>query len=115
MAPWDEPSSRNCCDSTMAFLQMEKEKVANKAAKEMMNHIRELFLALEYEESHQEENTMSCDPSKKTLMILYSMTSKVKKYWRKTWKASKELFIKDQASCDEETMEGCVHKKKEEL
>ena len=55
----------------MAYLEMEKEKVANKVAKEMMNHIRELFVALNdeevfkeqtYEESHQEENTMSCDP-----------------------------------------------------
>jgi hypothetical protein len=55
----------------MAFLQMEKKKDANKAAKEMMNCIQELFPALDdeevfkehtYEESHQEENTMSCDP-----------------------------------------------------
>jgi hypothetical protein len=46
MAPWNEPSSRNCCDSTMEFLQMEKEKDANKAAKEMMNHIRNYFLPL---------------------------------------------------------------------
>ena len=71
MAPWDEPSSRTCYDSKMAFLQMEKEKVANKAAKKMMNRIRKLFHALDdeevleeqtYEESYQEENTMSCDP-----------------------------------------------------
>jgi hypothetical protein len=50
MAPWDEPSSRTCYDSKMAFLQMEKEKVANKYAKEMMNQIRELFPSLDYEE-----------------------------------------------------------------
>jgi hypothetical protein len=50
MAPWDEPSSRTCYDSKMAFLQMEKEKVANKAAKEMMNHIKELFPSLDDEE-----------------------------------------------------------------
>jgi hypothetical protein len=63
MAPWDEPSSKTCYDSKMEFLQMEKEKVANKDAKEMMNHIRELFPALDdeevleeqiYEESYQE-------------------------------------------------------------
>jgi hypothetical protein len=67
MAPWDEPSSRTCYDSKMEFLQMEKEKVANKAAKEMMNHIRELFPALDdeevleeqiYEESYQEDLMM---------------------------------------------------------
>jgi len=46
----------------MSFFQMEKEKAANKDAKEMMNHMRELFPSLEYEESHQEENTMSCYP-----------------------------------------------------
>jgi hypothetical protein len=52
---------------------MEKEKDANKAAEEMMNLIRELFPAPDneemfeeqtYEESHQEENTISCDPFK---------------------------------------------------
>jgi hypothetical protein len=41
---------------------MEKEKVANKVVEEMMNLIRELFPSLDDEESHQEENTMSCDP-----------------------------------------------------
>jgi hypothetical protein len=64
MAPWDEPSSKTCYESKMAFLQMEKEKDANKAAKEMMNRIRELFHALDdeevlegriYEESYQED------------------------------------------------------------
>jgi hypothetical protein len=54
MAPWDEPSSRTYCDSTMAFLQMEKEKAANKVAKEMMNRIRELFPALDDEEVFEE-------------------------------------------------------------
>jgi hypothetical protein len=34
----------------MEFLQMEKEKVANKVAKEMMNHIREFFHTLDDEE-----------------------------------------------------------------
>jgi hypothetical protein len=71
MAPWDEPPSRNCYASKKELLQMEKEKAANKAVEEMMNLIRELFPALDdeevfeeqtYEESHQEENTMSCDP-----------------------------------------------------
>jgi hypothetical protein len=71
MAPWDEPSSRTCCDWTIKFLQMEKEKPTNKVSKEMMNHIRELFPTLDdeevleeqtYEESYQEENMMSCDP-----------------------------------------------------
>jgi hypothetical protein len=46
MAPWDEPSSITCYDSKMEFLQMEKEKVANKDAKEMMNHIKELLPTL---------------------------------------------------------------------
>jgi hypothetical protein len=45
MAPWDEPSSRTCYHSKMAFLQMEKEN----AAKKMMNHIRELFPSLDDE------------------------------------------------------------------
>ena len=54
MAPWNEPSSRNCCDSTMTFLQMEKEKAAIKSTKEMMNHIRELFPALDDEEVFEE-------------------------------------------------------------
>jgi hypothetical protein len=49
----------------MAFLQMEKEKAANQAAKEMMNRIRELFPTLDdeevleeqiYEESYQEDS-----------------------------------------------------------
>jgi hypothetical protein len=89
MAPWDEPSSRTCYDSKMAFLQMEKEKVANKAAKEMMNRIKELFPSLDDEDldetfdeekviisalpfdediqafvppAHREENMMSCNP-----------------------------------------------------
>jgi hypothetical protein len=71
MAPWNEPPSRNCCASKKDFLQMEKEKAANKYVEEMMNLIRELFPTLDdeevfeeetYEESHQEENTMSCDP-----------------------------------------------------
>ena len=44
----------------MAFLQMEMEKDVNKAAKEMMNRIKELFPALENEEvldefSHDED------------------------------------------------------------
>jgi hypothetical protein len=67
MAPWDEPSSRTCYVSNMELLQMEKEKVANKTIEEMMNRIKELFLAKElaleneeviegqtYEESYQE-------------------------------------------------------------
>jgi hypothetical protein len=71
MEPRDEPSSRTYCDSMMEFLHMEKEKVAKKVVKEMMNRIRELFPTLDdeevfeeqkYEESHQEENTVSCDP-----------------------------------------------------
>ena len=47
MAPWDEPSSRTCYASKKALLQMEKEKVANKATKKMMNRIKELFPAKE--------------------------------------------------------------------
>jgi hypothetical protein len=71
MAPWDEPPSINWYASKKELFQMEKEKAANKAAEEMMNHIRELFPSLDDEEvfeektnkeSHQEENTMSCDP-----------------------------------------------------
>jgi len=50
MAPWDEPSSKTCYDSKMAFLQMEKEKDVNSAAKEMMNHIKELFPTLDDED-----------------------------------------------------------------
>jgi hypothetical protein len=55
------------------FYKWKRKKVANKSVEEMMNHIRELFPALDdeevfeeqtYEESHQEENTMSCDPFK---------------------------------------------------
>ena len=38
----------------MEFLQMEKEKDANKASKEMMNQIRELFPALDDEEILEE-------------------------------------------------------------
>jgi hypothetical protein len=49
MATWDETSSKTFYDSKMAFLQMEKEKDANTAAKEMMNHIRELFPSLDNE------------------------------------------------------------------
>ena len=69
MTPWDEPPSRNCYATKKELLKMEKD--ANKAAKEMMNLRRELFHSLDdeevfeeqtYEESHQEENTMSCDP-----------------------------------------------------
>jgi len=55
MAPWDEPSSRTCYDSKMAFLQMEKEKAANKDAKEKMNNIRELFPSLDDEEVLEEK------------------------------------------------------------
>ena len=55
MAPWNEPSSRNFCDSTMEFLQMEKEKATNKCAKEMMNHIRELFPTLSDEKVFKEQ------------------------------------------------------------
>jgi hypothetical protein len=71
MASWDEPPSRNCYASKKELLQMEKEKAANKVVEEMMNLIRELFPApgdeemfeeQTYEESHQEENIMSCDP-----------------------------------------------------
>jgi hypothetical protein len=70
MAPWDEPPFINCYASKKELLQMEKEKDANKVVEEMMNHIRELFPTLDdeevfeeqtYEESHQEENTMSCE------------------------------------------------------
>jgi hypothetical protein len=43
MAPWDEPSSITCHTLRMTLLQTEKEKVANKATEEMMNHIKELF------------------------------------------------------------------------
>jgi hypothetical protein len=55
---------------------MEKENDANKAAEEMMNHIRELFLSLDNEEvfeeeNHQEENTMSCDPFKELDDVLF--------------------------------------------
>jgi len=56
MAPWDEPSSRSFYPSRRELLQMEKEKSANKDAKEMMNRIKDLFqksikeIALEYEE-----------------------------------------------------------------
>jgi hypothetical protein len=71
MAPWDEPPFKNCCASKKELLHMEKEKVVHKVVEELKNHIRELFLALDdeevfeeqtYEENHQEENTMSCDP-----------------------------------------------------
>jgi hypothetical protein len=50
---------------------MKKEKATNKVVEEIMNRIRELFPSLDdeevfkeqiYEDSHQEENTMSCDP-----------------------------------------------------
>ena len=53
------------------FYKWKRKKATNKAVEEMMNRIRELFPALDdeevfkeqtYEESHQEENTMSCDP-----------------------------------------------------
>jgi hypothetical protein len=50
MAPWDEPPSRNCYASKKERLQMEKEKAANKVVEEMMNLIRELFLALDDED-----------------------------------------------------------------
>lgn len=102
---------------------MEKEKDANKDVEEMMNHISELFLALDdeevfeeqtYEESHQEENTMSCDPFKDLDDALF-MTFKVKSvrgnlgYDRSPRrKARKELCTQNQASCDEEAMEGLV-------
>jgi hypothetical protein len=71
MAPWDEPPYRNCYASKKEPLHVEKEKAANKAAKEMMNLIRELFPTpedeemfeeLTYEERHQEENTMNWNP-----------------------------------------------------
>jgi hypothetical protein len=93
MAPWDETPSINLYALKKELLQMEKGKAVNKVVEEMLNCIRELFLALEdeevfeektYEESHQEENTMSCDTFK-TLMMLYSMTLKVKKCQRKPW------------------------------
>jgi hypothetical protein len=61
MAPWDEPSSKTCYDLKMVFLQMEKENVANKAPKEMMNHIRELFPTLENEEVLEEETYEESD------------------------------------------------------
>ena len=50
MAPWDEPPSKSCYASKKELLQMEKEKDANKVVEEMMNHIRELFPALDDEE-----------------------------------------------------------------
>jgi hypothetical protein len=58
MAPWDEPSSRTCYDLKMANLRMEKEKVANKDAMEMMNHIRELFPALDDESNKRVINDL---------------------------------------------------------
>jgi hypothetical protein len=45
----------------MAFLQMEKEKVTNKDAKEMMNRIKELFPTLDNEEVLEEETYEESD------------------------------------------------------
>ena len=73
-------------------MEKEKEKVANKVAEEMMNRIRELFPALDdeevfeeqtYEECHEEENKMSCDPFEDLDDSLFH--DKVKKYQRKPW------------------------------
>jgi hypothetical protein len=55
MEPWDQPSARTFYDSKMTFLHMKKEKVSNQVDKEMMNHIRELFLALDNEEVPEEQ------------------------------------------------------------
>jgi hypothetical protein len=54
MAPRDEPPSINCYASKNEFLQMEKEKVVNKVADEIMNLIRDLFPALDHEEVFEE-------------------------------------------------------------
>jgi hypothetical protein len=58
MAPWDGPSSRTCYDLKMENLRMENEKVANKDAKDMMNRIRELFVALDDESNKRVINDL---------------------------------------------------------
>ena len=50
MEPWDEPPPINCYALKKELLQMEKEKVVNKAIEEIMNIIRELFPILDDEE-----------------------------------------------------------------
>ena len=54
MGPWNLGIDQNPA-SWKEILQIEKENDANKATEEMMNHIRELFPALDDEEVFEEK------------------------------------------------------------